>query len=180
MLPVLGRKPVAGTEHGLPQLKSTEIGGARHGAAAGRPGILPARADPRAILAADLAAIRVTRAEHHVAAAVGVVRPEQCAELILLPVPFLRDAVGRVELRALEVFLRDDVDHARDGVGTVHGGRTAGDHFHVAYGGGRNRVEIHGEAAVDRLHAPAIDEHEIAIGAQVPQVDGCRAWRRGG
>ena len=46
------------------------------------------------------------------------------------------------QLGAVEVLAQDDVDHAADGVGTVHGGRAVGQDFDALDRGERDRVEV--------------------------------------
>ncbi len=78
-----------------------------------------------------------------------------------------------LDLNALERVVHDEVHDARDGVGTVHGRRTARQHFHPLDQRRRNVVEVGrvgGRTA--RRHALAVDEDEGAGRAEVAQVDG--------
>ena len=84
----------------------------------------------------------------------------------------LVEAVLARDLHTFEVFLGDEVHDARDGVRTVHGRRTAGEHFDALDQLGRDLVEVSGRAADTAVgHAATVDEHQGARGAEATQVD---------
>ena len=59
---------------------------------------------------------------------------------VAVVVPVLAELA--VNLEPFEVFLHDEVDDARDGIGTVCRGRTAGDDFDALDEAGGNLIEI--------------------------------------
>ncbi len=101
-------------------------------------------------------------------------------------------ADGDREATAVVGFAQAKVDHAGDGVGTVHGRCAVAQHLHGAKGGDRDGVQIHrGGAAADRtiqvhqgrgLAALAVDEHQHLVGREAAQgggADGVGAVRQG-
>ena len=75
------------------------------------------------------------------------------------------DAVVQAELDALEILAQDEVDHAADGVGAVHGGGAFGQHVDAVDHVRRQHVDVR----VD--HALAVHQHQRAIDAQAAQRD---------
>ncbi len=73
-------------------------------------------------------------------------------------------------IEALEILLQDEVHDAGDGVGAVHRRGAAGDDFHALDRRGGDRVDVDDEQGVGGLRAAAVDQHEIAIGAEAAQV----------
>ncbi|EEF25057.1 conserved hypothetical protein, partial [Ricinus communis] len=91
----------------------------------------------------------------------------------------------RGHLRAFELGLGDEVDHAADGVGTVDRRGAVAQHFDAGDGAHRNHVQV-GVAVGDGLvgQAAAVQQHQRAVHAQAAQVDvgagaGVR-WRQRG
>jgi len=67
--------------------------------------------------------------------------PRPCRDVLPLVVPGSR-RFGPVGLKPFEVLLHDEVDDARDGIGTVCRRRTAGDDFDALDEAGGNLIEI--------------------------------------
>ena len=90
--------------------------------------------------------------------------------LVLEAVGIHRDTGVGVVLHTGEVLVENEVGHAGDGVGTVHGRGAAGDHVNA----GNQRLGENGD--VDRAvlagdrHAHAVEQHQGAVGAEVAQV----------
>ena len=147
-----------------------------------RAGIVPTVDDPVAVPSVNDLAARIVDAEHDVALTVVEVRAEEAADERLLPVAFLAHAVLNVEVDAFEVALEHEIDDTGNGVRTVDGRGAAGDHLDPIDGRCRNGVDVHDELAVDRLHAPPVEEHQRAVRADAAQVErsgaGSRARRR--
>ena len=91
-------------------------------------------------------------------------------------------------LEALEVFLRDDVNHAGDRVSTVYGRGTVFEHLDAIDDAERDRVEIgrRADAAGGGFANPAdsVNEHQNALRAEVAQIylgrasaDATAVWR---
>ncbi|MNM69335.1 hypothetical protein D3C81_809270 [compost metagenome] len=87
-------------------------------------------------------------------------------------------AVG-ARFQPLVRLLGDDVDHARHGVGAIHGRRAIREDFHALDGGGGNRVDIDehgleaGRGTIER-QAAAVEQHQGALRAHAAQI-GLRA-----
>src|SRR5205807_7738140 len=90
------------------------------------------------------------------------------------------EGVVGVDLDAFVMRIHHEVDHAGDCVGTVDGGGTAGQYVNALDQLGRDLVEVRrvGRAArtgdtagAARLHAPAVDEHQGALRAEIAQAD---------
>ncbi len=118
--------------------------------------------------------------QHHVAFAVHGVGSHEGRELRLARMAVLHRAVLTVDRDALEVLLEDEVDDARHGVGTIHGGCAASNDLDAINGGCRDRIDIDGHRGVDRDGPITIDENQVAVGAEASEADGRGACRRGG
>ena len=123
-------------------------------------------------------ALGIAAEDRDVAAVVGEVRAERQADVEDLPVALLRDVVLAVELDAREAALEDEVDDARDGVGTVHRRLAAGDDVDALDERRGNGVQIHRLGDVERDVAAAVDHHQGALRAEAAQVDGGNAAAR--
>src|SRR5690606_4115650 len=100
-------------------------------------------------------------------------------DLVFLVEAVLRDAVARVDARALVVVTQDEVDHPADGIRAVHRGGAAGDDLHPFDHRGGDGVGIHDQGGVHRLAATAVDQHQVAVGTEATQADGGSAHRAG-
>ncbi len=118
--------------------------------------------------------------EHDVALVVGAVHAHERADVAFLAVALLGDARLRVDVESLEIFLQHEVHHAGDGIGAVHRRRSAGDDFDALNRRGGNRVDVDDEQGVRGLRTAAVDEDQIAIGAEATQVQRRGARRLGG
>src|SRR5262249_8954767 len=127
-----------------------------------------------AIALIDRIALRVVDAENRVAPVVVEIRSEQHAALELPPVAVRTLAPLAVELDAFEIAFELEVDYARHRIRAVHGRGAAGDHFHAVDRGSGDAVQIDCERCVERLRAPAVYQHETAIGPEPAQVEGRR------
>ncbi len=72
--------------------------------------------------------------------------PRYCWLIVLVTVV----AVVRIHPHALEMRIHDEVDHARDGVGAVHGGCAAGQHVDALNHGRGNLVDVRDVAEVPK------------------------------
>src|SRR5690606_22542322 len=129
-------------------------------------------AEPGPVELPDLLSVIALDAENHVAATVIRARAEQARHAVLVTVPALRQAVLAVDGEALEVVLEDEVDHAADRVGTVSRRRAAGDDLDALDRGRRHRVDVDNARAVDRRRPAAVEQHEVAVGAELAKTDG--------
>src|SRR5690606_6880712 len=75
---------------------------------------------------------------------------------------------------AVEVLAQDDVDHAADRVGTVHGRSAVGQDLDALDRGQRNRVDVGTARGGHRRGrgTTAVDQHQGAARTQATQVDG--------
>src|SRR5690606_24485051 len=69
---------------------------------------------------------------------------------------------------------------AADGVRTIGRGGAAGDDFDALHSGGRNGVDVDHAQRVGGGGAAAVDQDEVAVGAEVAERHGGRAGRAGG
>src|SRR5690606_22185016 len=83
-------------------------------------------------------------------------------------------AVAVAQLGAVEVLAQDDVDHAADRVGAVHGRGAVGQDLDALDRGQRDRVEVSAGGGGHRVGrgATTVDEDQGAAGAHAAQVDG--------
>ena len=115
-----------------------------------------------------------------IATAVGRVQADQHAETrILSTVTLFGNTVLGVDIQTLEIVLQHEIDHASHGVRAVHGRCATGDHFDRLDGGCRNGVDVDDQRGIGRLRATAVNQHQVAIGAEAAQVEG-RGARAGG
>ena len=73
-----------------------------------------------------------------------------------------------VELQPFEIFLQDEVDHARDRVRSIDRRGTAGQHVDALQQRCRDDARV---LAVLRAQALAVDQHQRALEAQAAQLD---------
>jgi hypothetical protein len=88
--------------------------------------------------------------------------------------------VLHVEPHAAEIRPGLEIDHARDGIGTIYGRSAARDRLHVLDQARGDGVDVDGEV-VGRRHQPAaIQQHQVAVVTNAAQVQrrGTRATRR--
>ena len=106
---------------------------------------------------------------------VGLPTPGQIGSLVFA-VRAIEGTPTDVDLRALEVLLGDDVDHAGNGIGAIQRRGAVFQHFDVIDNRHRDGVEVGGggHARGRRLTHPAqaIDQHQHPLGAEVAQIDG--------
>jgi hypothetical protein len=83
------------------------------------------------------------------------------------------EIVPRIDLDAVVVGIHDEVHDTRNGIRAVGCRRTARQNINTLDERCRNLVDVGVVATVTltRAQALAIDEHQRAFGAQVPQVD---------
>ncbi|MNR01032.1 hypothetical protein D3C85_1168260 [compost metagenome] len=87
----------------------------------------------------------------------------------------LVEAVLSIDLDALEVLLRDEVDNAGDSVRTIDGRGAAGKNFNAFNQLTRNLVQVGGRVVRRAVaHTATIDQHQGAVSAQVAQRHGRR------
>ena len=92
--------------------------------------------------------------------------------LVLQVVVVLIEAVLGVEADAFEIVVHDEVDDAGDGVGAVHRGGAAGQHFDTVDEQGRHGVDVRiRRRRVARDQPAAVDQHEGPVGAEAAKVD---------
>ena len=111
----------------------------------------------------------------------------EVAEIGLVVVLVVVEAVVGVDLDALVVRVEDKVDHARDRVGAVHRGRAAGEHVGALDERRRDLVDVRGVGVAAGntpcaagTHALAVDEHQGALRAEGPQTEGRHTDRADG
>ncbi len=136
-----------------------------------------------AIAEVDRVAMEVVGDQHRVEAVLGEVAPagdDVGADLVA--VAPLGHAVARRHFGALEIAAQDDVDHAGDRVGAVDRRGAVGQHLDALDRAERDRVQVD-EREVDVLReavvgdAPAVDQHQRRVLAEVAQADAGGARR---
>ena len=113
----------------------------------------------------------------------GVVVTQKILDIAVVLIVLI-ETVLAVDLDALKVLFQDEIDDARDRIGAV-GGRCAARH-HVDPLDQRRRnlvdvgryVLIRG-TGVTGAEAPAIDQHQGALGTQAAKIDGRETTGRG-
>ena len=158
-------------EHGVDdglrrQVRADRVIGAQR---AGARGAGDRRERPRGV--PDVAAVRIPKRNDRVALVVVEVAAEQQADILGLAVVAISGAVLDVSFDALEVLLQAEVDHAGDSVGTVGRRGAASDHLDALNEAGRNGVEVDRAVGVRRRDAPAVHQHQRALGAQTAKLD---------
>ncbi len=84
-------------------------------------------------------------------------------------------AVRCVETQTVEILAGDEIDHAGDGIRTVHDGSAAGDDFHLLDQCPRQVVDVDRAADPRWGQPPAVQQYQGAARAHAPQVDRRRA-----
>src|SRR5690606_15651860 len=84
----------------------------------------------------------------------------------------LGGAVLGVDFEAFEVVTQDEVGHTADGVGTVHGRGTAGDHFDALDQGRGDGVDVRHHQSIDRGRTLAVYQYQVAVGTETTQRHG--------
>ena len=97
-------------------------------------------------------------------------QPARIFALVLLAALFLRQVGAPIDLHAGKILARDEVDHARDRVGTVDGRRTFAQHFDTLDRRKRNLLQVD-RAAVEGVnrHAAAVQQDQRAVRAEAAQ-----------
>ena len=99
-------------------------------------------------------------------------RIEQRADGQVAVVVLVHAIVG-IDPQAFELGVHHEVDNAGDGIGTVGGRGTAGQHVNALDHRRRNEVKIGGRARhVARHQAAAVDQHQGTLRAETAQIDG--------
>src|SRR5690606_26075316 len=129
-------------------------------------------AEPGPVELPDLLSVIALDAENHVAATVIRARAEQARYAVLVTVPAFRQAVLTIDGEALEVVLENEVDHAANRVGTVSRRSAAGDDLDALDRGRRHRIDVDDTRAVDRRRSAAVEQHEVAVGAELAKANG--------
>ena len=122
------------------------------------------------------------RAEQHagvIAVFVAALEVAPCAEpgakghsdIGRVVVPVLRCPVLCMRLDAVVVPVGDEIDHAGNCIGTVHRGHAAGDHVHALDQRLGDHVCVHRAVGQRRRHTMPVVEDQVAVGAQVAQVE---------
>ena len=88
-----------------------------------------------------------------------------------MTVTLLSNLVGDIGFQAGEVGLGDEVDDARNSIGTIGGGRTTGQHFDTLDQRERNIVKIEAAVQFGRNQTVAINQHDVAVRTQATQVN---------
>jgi hypothetical protein len=112
--------------------------------------------------------------ERDVAAVIHEVGAAENAAVVVTGITFVARASLAAELQSREVFLENEVDHARDGVGAVHSGIAAGHDIDAVdeVGGERVHIRRYGIAENVRAHmATAVDQNQRALGAKATQIE---------
>ncbi len=115
-------------------------------------------------------AIEIVEGDHHVAAAIGEIGARGDRVVGIAVVAATRDSALCVDLQPLEIVLQLEVHHPGHRVRAIDRRSATGDHLHAVHQGARDRVDVHGEAGSGRLHPPPVEQHQIAGGAQVAEV----------
>ena len=131
------------------------------------------RADLRKVTVERLDRVLVGVGEHaeDVEAVLGEIAPAgEDVGLVLLAALFLRQKGSTVDLQTGIILARDEVDHARDRVGTVDGRRAFAQHFDALDCRKRDLLQVD-RAAVEGVHghAAAVQQDQRAIGAEAAQ-----------
>ena len=119
----------------------------------------------------DRVLIGVRQHAEDVEAILGEIAPAgEDVGLVLLAAFFLRQEGSAIDLHARIVLARDEVDHARDRIGTVDGRGTIAQHFDALDRGERDLLQVD-RAAVEGVHghAAAVQQDQRALGAEAAQ-----------
>ena len=112
-----------------------------------------------------------TKTQRNVAAAIGQIGSDRYVGAVTLGVTLLGSAVGGLRLDAAEVLFQYEVDNAGNGVCAVHRRSTAGDQVNAFKQCHRDGVGVDPARQVSRDGAPAVDQHQRALGPYATQVD---------
>ena len=91
----------------------------------------------------------------------------------------LRQPAEQLGTHSLELRVEDEVDDARDGVRAVRRRGAARDDLDPLHEIARHQVDVDGADVGRRNHAPAVQQHQIALRTEVAQVQKIRAVRSG-
>ena len=110
-------------------------------------------------------------AEHDVASIIGRIDAEESRDRYLFVAAMLGVGKADVDRGAFEVVLENEVDDTADGVGAVHGRRTARNDLDALDRRRGNRVGVDDHGGVDRHGATTVDQHEVTVRAEAAQTD---------
>ena len=79
--------------------------------------------------------------------------------------------IADIDRGAFEVVLENEVDDTADGVGTVHGRRTARNDLDALDCRRGNRVGVDHHGGIDRHGATTVDQHEVTVRTEAAQTD---------
>ena len=149
-----------------------ERGGQRRARSARRTGVgidVGGREIARTLI--DRIGLLIAERQDGIALVLGEVRTERqvAAEVTAIAAP--GDLVGGRRLDTLEIVARDEVDDAGDRIGTVGGGRAAGQRIDPLDQRERNVVEIDAAIEIGRRDAVAVEQHDVAEVAEPAQID---------
>ncbi len=119
----------------------------------------------------DLVASLPLCIDQHVAAIEGFAEGD--GGELLLAVAFAGLVELILQLDAVEVGLGDQVDHARDRIGTVGGGGTVTQHLDPLDDRRGDQVEIDEAVYARRGHAVAVQQHQGPVGSETTQGYRC-------
>ncbi len=108
----------------------------------------------------DAVALVIQNTTHNMQAVIQEAHAAGDRNLVIEIVAILRNAGLGAGFHALELVVENEVDHARDRIGTIGGGGAAGDDVHPLNQRFRNLRRIYAARAAGGDHAAAIDQHQ--------------------
>ena len=117
----------------------------------------------------------VANAEHRVALIAGEVTTDGQVRAVVVAVAPAGDLLRTRDIDTTEILLGDEVDHARNRIGTVCGAGSAGERFDPVDQRQRNIVQVDPADRTRWDNAVTVEQHDVAVRAEAAKIDVRRA-----